>query len=172
MLAVAESLLLEHGVKAVTPQSVTQGAGLVRSSFYKYFSSKDELLAAIAIQAFEEWGAEISVALSRVEPGRPRLHAYVDATMRMTADGKHRLASVLQQTEISPSSFDDIMAMHEILAAPLRQVLTEIGLSDPSSAAALIEGLLGSGMQLIAHGKSADGVAAHINRILDEGVHS
>ena len=46
------------------------------------------------------------------------MRAYVEATMRMTADGKHSIASILQQADISPSKYDDIMALHTTLLRP------------------------------------------------------
>ena len=170
LLAATEAIVAELGVGAVNARSVGERAGLARSSFYEYFASKDEVLAALAIRAFEEWAAEVDESVSAAAPGRPRLHAYVEATMRMTADGRHALATGLRQAELSPSSYETIMAMHETLAAPLRALLAELGVFDVATQGALVQGLINSGVQLIGHGASAPSVAASINAVLDHGV--
>lgn len=172
LITAAKAIIGELGVAAVSPRSVGERAGLARSSFYEYFPSKDDLLAAVAIQAFDEWGAEVRAAISAAAPGRARLHAYVTATMRMAGDGKHSLATRMQQTDLSPKSFDAIMAMHDSLAAPLRDLLDDLGLPDGSTQAALVQGLLSAGIQLIEHGAPAEDITAQINAILDAGMHA
>lgn len=89
LLQAGEEVLVTGGLAAFSPTSVSERAGMARSSFYDYFPSKDDLLVAIAIDAMERWDAEIARALAGVEPGRAELRALVDATMRMTAEGKH-----------------------------------------------------------------------------------
>lgn len=170
LLAAAEAIIAGEGVAAVTPRLVGERAGLSRSSFYEYFPSKDDLLAAIAIQAFDEWVVELKAATSAAAPGRDRLHAYVEATMRMTADGKHALATGLRQADLSPKSFDAIMAMHDTLVAPLRDLLEEMQIPDPGTRAMLVQGILNSGVQLVGHGASAASMSASITAILDSGI--
>lgn len=172
LIAAAEAIIGELGVAAVTPRSVGERAGLARSSFYEYFPSKDDLLAALAIQAFDEWETEVRAAVSAATPGRARLHAYVEATMRMTGDGKHALATRMRRTELSPKGFEAIMAMHDSLAAPLRDVLDDLRIPDAPAQAALVQGLLNAGVQLIEHGAPADAVTARITTILDTGLHA
>ncbi len=170
LITAAEELIQEEGVAAVTPRSVGERAGLARSSFYEYFPSKDDLLAAIAIRAFDDWAAEVDTAVSAAAPGRARLHAYVEATLRMTADGKHGLATGLQRAELSPASYETIMAMHDSLTAPLQNLLTELGVADAPRRAALVQGLLTAGMQLVQHGVAVREVAASITDLLDAGL--
>lgn len=170
IIAAAEAMIREHGVAAVTPRSVGERTGLARSSFYEYFPSRDDLLAAIALQAFDDWAAEISGILAAAPAGRPRLHAYVEATIRMAADGKHSLATDLQQAELSPKSHDTIRAMHDSLDAPLRDLLAELAVPDPGTQAVLIQGLIGAGVRLVGHGADANAVTESIVGILDGGV--
>ncbi len=170
LLAAAEAIIGESGVVAVTPRSVGERAGLARSSFYEYFPSKDDLLAALAIQAFDDWAVELSAALEAAPPGRARLNAYVDATMRMTADGKHSLATDLRQADLSPKSRDSIMQLHETLSGPLRNLLEELDVPDAAMETALIQGVLNAGVQLVGHGVNVDAVTASITKLLDAGV--
>mgnify|MGYP001327303695 CR=1 FL=1 len=170
LVAAAESIIAERGVAAVNPRTVGERAGLARSSFYEYFPSTDDLLAAIAIQAFDEWAAELNAAVSAAPEGRARLHVYVEATMRMTADGKHSLATGLQQVDLSPKSYEAIMAMHDALADPLRTLLEQLGIPDAATQAVLVQGLLTAGVQLVGHGAQAHAVSESITAILDAGV--
>lgn len=172
LLDAGVAVITEAGVAAVTPKAVAERAGLARSSFYEYFPSRDDLLAAIALQAFEDWAAELDEALSEVEPGRARLHAYVAAALRMAADGKHELATQLQEAEIAPTRLDVIMQLHDRLSAPLRDVLSSLGIADAGTTAVLVQGLIDAGMKLVLHGSPADDVTRSITTILDAGVHS
>lgn len=170
LLEAAVAIIAEGGIGAVTPRSVGERAGLARSSFYEYFPSKDDLLAAVAMQAFEEWARELEEAVSQAEPGLDRLYAYVERTLQMTADGKHTLATGLQAADLSPKSFDAIMAMHDTLTEPLRTLLEEIGIGEAVTKAVLVQGLVNAGMQLVGHGIDPKAVTDSINEMLRDGV--
>jgi len=170
LLTAAEDIIRESGVDAVTPRAVGARTGLARSSVYEYFRSRDALLAALAAEAFGAWVAELQSVLAETPPGRARLHRYVEATVHMAADGRHVLARQLQDAGIAPTSLDEIMRMHEDLTAPLRNVLADLGVGDPAAEAALVQGLVNAGVQLVDHGVPAETVTADIIRVLDRGV--
>ena len=171
LLTAAEHLLEEAGLAGVTPRSVAERAGLARSSFYEYFGSRDDILTAVAIAAFDNWGAEIDEILSAV-PQEERLVAYVGATMRMTADGKHAIAATLQQAELSPSRHEDIMAMHAAFLGPIATLLREAGVPDADTHAVLVQGLLNAGVQLVTHGVDPAAATATITALLEKGLPS
>src|SRR5690606_5678875 len=147
LLSAGEAVLLESGLAGVSPRTVCERAGLARSSFYDYFSTRDDLLVAIAIAAIERWDAEIEAALGGSEPGLGELRAFVDAAMAMTAEGKHEIAGALRDANLSPSRYEDLMELHEALMRPVIRVLADFGLQDSRSAAALAQGVLGTGLQ-------------------------
>lgn len=163
-------VLLEAGLAGVTPRTVCERAGLARSSFYAYFPSKDDLLVAIAIEAIERWDAEIESALAGVEPGLEELRTFVSATMAMTAEGKHSIAGALREADLSPTRFEDLMVLHDTLMRPLIRVLADLGLSEQGSAATLVQGALGAGIQLVSHGRDHAEVAADVYRLLTRGL--
>jgi AcrR family transcriptional regulator len=170
LLGAAEEIIRESGVAAVNPRTVGERAGLARSSFYEYFPSRDDLLAAVAVQAFDAWATEVDAAVAAAPPGRPRIHAYVEATLRMTADGKHSLATGLRDADLSPTSYDAIMAMHDSLAGPLRILLEELGAPEPARQADLVQGMIGAGVQLVGHGADPAEIAGSITALLDNGL--
>lgn len=170
LISAAEAIIADVGFAGISPRSVCERAGLARSTFYVYFPSKDDLLAAIAMQAFEEWAAELESEMAAVEPGRSRLHVYVEATIRMTADGKHTLATGLQRADLSPKSYEVIMAMHDALTTPLRALLEDLHIPNAPVQAALVQGVINAGMQLVEHGVSPGDVTSSVIAILERGV--
>lgn len=155
LLAAAEEILLSDGVDAVTPGRVTSAAGLGRSTFYEYFPSKDDILVALARIAFEQWNAEVKKVTDAAEPGADRLRAYVTATLSMTADGRHNLATALRNVDLSPKGREDIAALHTALAAPITEVLNSFSTPPASMTPMFVQGALGSAMSLISHGVPA-----------------
>lgn len=170
LIAAGEAVIREQGVAAVTPRTVGEKAGLARSSFYEYFPSRDDLLAAIAVNAFDALAAEVDAVVAAAPPGRARLHAYVAATMRMSADGDHDLATGLRDAELAPKDFEAIMAMHDRLTGPLRTLLEELGIPDAGTRAILVQGLVNAGVQLVAHGVPVETVIDSVVRMLDHGL--
>ncbi|RXZ47200.1 TetR/AcrR family transcriptional regulator [Agromyces binzhouensis] len=170
LLLATRELLEAEGVAAATPAAVTRRAGLSRSSFYEYFASRDDLLVAVALQVFDEWNAEIEDALDAAEPGMGRLRAYVVTALAMTADGHHRIATVLREADLSPTSRDDMMAVHDRLTSPLVGVLDELGVADPRMVGAFVQGALASAMQLVSHGVPVQSTAAGLIAVLEHGI--
>lgn len=170
LLGAGEAVLLESGLAGVNPRSVSERAGLARSSFYDYFATKDDLLVAIAIAAIERWDVEIEQALDGVEPGLPELRRFVEATMAMTAEGKHAIAGALREADLSPSRMDDLMVLHDALMRPLLRVLADLGLGESRSAAFLVQGVLGAGIQLVSHGVDHRTVADDVFGLITRGL--
>ncbi|SFI60714.1 MULTISPECIES: TetR/AcrR family transcriptional regulator [Microbacterium] len=170
LLRAGEAVLLEAGITGVNPRSVCERAGLTRSSFYDYFATKDDLLVAIAIDAIERWDAEIDHALADIEPGLPELRRFVDATMAMTAEGKHAIAGALREADLAPSRYEDLMVLHDALLRPLVRVLSELGLGQSRSAVTLVQAALGAGIQLVSHGEDHRAVADDVFRLLTRGL--
>ena len=48
LMGAAEALFLEKGVDATTISEITEAAGVAKGTFYVYFPSKQEMLAALA----------------------------------------------------------------------------------------------------------------------------
>ena len=170
LLRAGEAALREEGLAGVTPRSVCERAGLSRSSFYDYFATKDDLLVALAIEAIERWDAEIEEQLAGVETGLPALRVFVDATMSMTAEGRHEIAGVLREADLAPSRMEDLMVLHDVLLRPLTRILTDLEVSSPATGVILVQGLLGAGVQLVSHGVDHHAVADDVFRLVTRGL--
>jgi len=170
LIQAGQDVILEAGLGAVTPRAVCERAGLARSSFYDYFATKDDLLVAIAIAAIEAWDADLAGAMAGAEPGLPSLRVLVNATMAMTADGRHEIAGALRDAHISPSRFEDVMALHDALIRPLVRVLGELDVAEPATQAILVQGVLGAGIQLVTHGVPHEQVADDVFALITSGL--
>ncbi len=170
LLRAGEEVLLDGGLAALSVNSVSERAGLARSSFYDYFSSKDDLLVAIAIEAMERWDAEIEQRLQAVDPGIAELRAFVEETMRMAADGRHALASIVREADLTPKVNDDLMTLHSALFRPVIRVLTSLGMDVSTTSVMLVHGVLGAGVQLVTHGVDEAKVADDVFRLLTQGL--
>lgn len=170
LIRAGEEVLSSAGLAGFTPTSVSERAGIARSSFYDYFASKDDLLVAIASAAMERWDAEMEEVLRDVTPGFDQLRAFVDETMRMTAEGRHMIAAAVREAQISPSSLDDLMDLHESLFRPVIRVLAGLGMESSPTSAALINGILSAGVELVTRGIDHDQVADDVYRLLTQGL--
>jgi len=61
----AQRLFLEHGVASTTIEQITNGARVAKGTFYLYFSSKEDVLAALADRFAQELLSKIRAAVAR-----------------------------------------------------------------------------------------------------------
>lgn len=170
LLRAASDLIVSDGVSAVTPKAVGARAGIARSSVYDYFSTTEDLIVAVAIDAFEDWARDMAAALEEAEPGLPRLRRHIEATMEMTADGGHMLASALRGAELSPRRTEEIAALHTALLGPLMEVLIEAGVQSPARHVAYVQALIGVGVGRVGEGDDPVEVADLVYRLVTRGV--
>lgn len=113
LIDAAEAIVVEQGAPALRLDSVADAVGLHRSSLYRYFDSKEELLTAVVEQATRRLGREVIEALG--VPARPE---------RFLVEG---LALALARVTTDP--------VHRSLMAPSSEAMTRVG------ARALTEGI-------------------------------
>lgn len=170
LIRAGETALREGGLAAVTPGQVCERADLSRSSFYDYFTTRDDLLVAMAIEAMELWNADLEQQMADVEPGLPALRTFVAATMSMSADGRHDIAGALREVQLSPNRMDDLMELHDLLLRPLVNTLGDLGVAEPSTTAMLVNGVLAAGVQLVSHGVSHRTVTDDVYGLITRGI--
>lgn len=72
ILDVAERLLDEGGMHALTMQRLAAELGTTVGATYRYFESKDAILAALQRRVFETFGDDLEAALARHDEAHPR----------------------------------------------------------------------------------------------------
>jgi AcrR family transcriptional regulator len=68
ILTVARRHLAEQGAAALSLRAVARDVGMVSSAIYRYFASRDELLTALIVEAFDAVGE----AAEQADAARPR----------------------------------------------------------------------------------------------------
>jgi AcrR family transcriptional regulator len=76
ILTAALALIGRRGVRRLAMQEISEAAGVSRGTLYRYFPSKDHVLAAAADFDEERFGAGLDLALAPVEDGE-RLAAFL-----------------------------------------------------------------------------------------------
>jgi AcrR family transcriptional regulator len=63
LLDAAQRRFIEQGVESTTVADIVKAAGLAKGSFYRYFTSKDDLFAALKGRLFERMGTQLDKAV-------------------------------------------------------------------------------------------------------------
>lgn len=163
LLDVAQGLLDEGGVDAVTLREVGRLAGLSHNAPYKHFASKQALLAAIAARDLTRRHAAMSAATAETSPAavlRDALHDYIADALahparfklifgRWTIDSEElRVAADAAQTKLV-----------EVVAAV--QASGGLPAGDPERLAALVRALAHGAADLAAGGHLAASGKGH-----------
>jgi AcrR family transcriptional regulator len=87
LIDAAEAIMRRKGITAVRLDSVASDVGLHRSSVYRYFNTKEELITAVVVKATLRLGAAITDRIGRdASPDRLLVDGVVDALRAMRAD--------------------------------------------------------------------------------------
>lgn len=93
-MAAALPLFLAHGVEAVTIDDITRAAKAAKGSFYRYFSSKDALVAAIVAPAATDVDRALARCGERLADAHDRASlfaAYQELALALVPLALHRL---------------------------------------------------------------------------------
>jgi AcrR family transcriptional regulator len=93
---VARSHLAEHGADGLSLRAVARDLGMVSSALYRYFPSRDHLLTALIVEAYDAVGDAAESAASQVDPHDlvGRWVALTTATRAWAVDHPHEWALI------------------------------------------------------------------------------
>jgi AcrR family transcriptional regulator len=148
LLDAAEAILLESGHNALTFRALGERTGLARNSIYRYFSSRDDLIAALCERDMPRWLDELETAMAAAGSPDERVAAFVSTQLRLVAHGSHRMAQLLGDAPLGPAVRARINALAYRPAALLEP---ELGSDDPRLVAQLVQGVVNAGVRLL-HG--------------------
>jgi AcrR family transcriptional regulator len=77
LLDAAQALVVEKGVAAVTLDDVTRRAGVAKGTFYLYFRSKDDLVAALQQRFGDRMAERVETAIGDADSWAAKLDACV-----------------------------------------------------------------------------------------------
>ncbi|MDA0163176.1 TetR/AcrR family transcriptional regulator [Solirubrobacter ginsenosidimutans] len=148
LLDAAEAILLEDGHAALSFRALGERTGLARNSIYRYFSSRDDLIAALCERDMPRWLEELEAAMAAADGPDARVAAFVSTQLRLVAHGSHRMAQLLGDAPLGPAVRARINALAYRPAALLEP---ELGAEDPKLVAQLVQGVVNAGVRLL-HG--------------------
>ena len=156
LLDAARDLLTEGsaGSAAAAPSlaDVAARAGLARSSVYSYFSSREDLLDALAADTFPRWARYVRDRMARQRTPGEKVLAYVDANVHLVARGDHALMMTLASITRPEAVATPTHALHDELRTPLVGALREHGAGDPERMAELVQALVFAVSRLVSEG--------------------
>lgn len=127
---------------APTLAATAERAGLARSSIYRYFSSVDDLLAAVVADVFPDWAGKVRARVDVAATPADKIWAYICANIDLFASSERDVANALSKV-VDPHVLKEPMeAFHTQLQAPLVEALAELGEARPRLMAETIESAL------------------------------
>lgn len=83
LMSAAEKLFLSRGVDATTINEIVEAAGVAKGTFYHYFSSKNDMLEALAKRYTESFLATVQKAIDACAPDdwKERLRVWIHANV-------------------------------------------------------------------------------------------
>lgn len=87
LMSAAETLFLEKGFEATTIADITRVANVAKGTFYHYFASKNDMLAALATRYTQQYLEELEHAVEAcaVNDWPTRLRVWIETSVRTYA---------------------------------------------------------------------------------------
>lgn len=176
LLTAARELLAETA-EAPSMGAVGRRAGLARSSVYQYFTSPQDLLAAVVADVFPDWADQVTTAVTAASSPGARVWAYIEANVALFASSEQAVARALASV-VEPDVLKGPMeAFHAQLQQPLVQALSDLGEPEPTVMADYVDQLVLNATRGLRDdpplqaGVDADAVLAPLRRLLGGYLH-
>lgn len=88
----ARRQLAESGAPALSLRAIARELGMVSSALYRYFPSRDDLLTALLIEAYDAIGAQVEAAVEAAETPRAQWRALSRAVREWAIAHPHEYA--------------------------------------------------------------------------------
>jgi len=167
LIAAARSLLKAAPDRIPTLAEVGELTGLSRSSVYQYYTSREDLLAAVVSEAFPRWQDRLDTAIAAAPDARGRILAFVRANLELVADGEHALARTLAMVAPSDVLAERSREFHDRLLVPVVEALTELGVPDPETTAELVQALVHAASRRVEQNGDLERAYAATEALLD-----
>jgi AcrR family transcriptional regulator len=152
LLDAGRAIVAEEGPDALTLSALARRVGRSRASLYEYFRSRDDLVAAMLEDEMPAWSREIEDRVGRATTLDGKVEAFVRVQLELLADGGHAAMAALSSHVLGGDARDRVRDEHALLMRPLEQTLTEAGLTDVATRAALIQGTVNGALPLLRAG--------------------
>jgi AcrR family transcriptional regulator len=137
ILAAADALFYERGFHAVGVDLIVARAGVAKTTMYRHFPSKDDLIVAYLDRADERFWVWFDASLDPHAKPEHRLAGLFDALANLavspTCLGCAFQATAAEFPEPSRAGHATALAHKEAVRARLRQLASDAGAADPAS---------------------------------------
>jgi AcrR family transcriptional regulator len=169
LLTATRELLREQGPEAVSVAEVARRVGLSRPALYEYFSSRDQLLAAILDEEMPLWQAELARAVAAAGSLPEKVEAHVRTQLRLAADDGHAAVAAIAVHTVDEPALGRIWTARRQLLNPLTVALSGAGVDAPELRAHFVQGIVNAAVGLLQR-RSANREQATATKIADEAV--
>jgi len=156
LMGAAMELAIEGGAEAITVSAVAQKAGLSRSSIYEYFSSSADLIADLVLEELDYYTVRLADAIKDATDPFEKIELWIAEGLRYVEDGRHMLVKSLNTVSTPEFRKEEISLGHRRLISPLRQALSETGITEVASAAAFLQSVTDAASVRIDAGNEAE----------------
>lgn len=162
----ALGLFQDTGYAGVDVGMIAAAVGLKRSSFYRYYRNKEDVLIACVEQAMAPVIARNRAIAEGLRPPEDRVLAWVEAQFRFATGPDHATHALTKELQVfAPSARKQIMKLHigiyKTLSAAVKDCLAGID-RDATTVASLISGMVQSAAALALENGGADAIEAEL----------
>ncbi len=166
LLDAAAALFAAHGIEATSVAAIAEAAGVAKGSFYRYFASREELLAALKVRFVDDLLAAVTGFADRLVGGADdwwRLSDEFVAAMVTALFDRRDLIRVFSAQPSTPENValftDTEERIDAFIAAGIEAGVAtgEFRVADPAATATLLQHALFSTVEhAIVHGRGLD----------------
>jgi AcrR family transcriptional regulator len=149
LLEAAEAVLVERGHEGLTFAALGERTGLARNSVYRYFSSREDIVAQVLERPLPGWLERLRGAMARADDLDGRVAAFVGAQLALVSGVRPELAGALAQSSFSPELRSRISAMTFQPAALLEEALVAAGHPHAAVTAQLVQGIVNAAIRVL-----------------------
>jgi AcrR family transcriptional regulator len=146
----AVELIVERGVRRFSLAELSRRLGVTVAAPYRHFTSRDELLAAVAVRALHAFEEALSAQSSETDPPEQRLASMASGYVRFAAEQPALFGVVFGVGLDKKERHEQLREAYEDLEGMLAACVTDLCPDDPDGAEQLADAI-----EATAHGYAA-----------------
>lgn len=170
LLTVAQELIAEYGLSAVTLNQVAKNAGISRPAIYQYFASLEHLLAELVINEMADLSNEIDERIAKFEDPMERVRIWIHYSLAHLASAEHRVIRQISIASLPEESRSLIRDLHGHFMMALLSPLKELGVRDITATSNLIFASVAAAAERIDEGTDFSSEASALEKYSISGI--
>lgn len=166
----AQELIAEYGLSAVTLNQVAKNAGISRPAIYQYFASLEHLLAELVINEMADLSNEIDERIAKFEDPMERVRIWIHYSLAHLASAEHRVIRQISIASLPEESRSLIRDLHGHFMMALLSPLKELGVRDITATSNLIFASVAAAAERIDEGTDFSSEASALEKYSISGI--